>query len=811
MPSAPARPRGRQVNVFQALALLLAFVLMAGVGGVLAAGLVMPAVATTSVVTDTSVRLFDDLPSELEPQPLSQQSRVWAADGSLLATFFWQNRIVVPLSEIAPIMQQAMVAVEDHRFWEHGGVDVAGMGRALMTNLTSEEQQGASTLTQQYVKNVLIEAAIANDDLQAVQDARVAKGTAGVARKLQEAKMAIALEKRMTKEEILQGYLNIAQFGQSVWGVEAAARHYFSISAKDLNYLQAATIAGITQAPDANDPIANPEQGQARRNIVLGTMRAQDVITEEEYQAGIATPLADTLVVSNSGNNCQAAGGAAYFCDYVTKVILESPEFGETREERTSLLFAGGLDIYTTIDLRMQAIADEEIRATVPNTDPTGIGHALVTVEPGTGKILAMAQNRTYNPRTDPPPGPGESAINYNTDFPYGGSRGFQVGSTFKPFVLAEWLAEGKSLNQSVDASSKKYTSKDLSATCIPGNPFASLDRDPYEPKNVDGQGSGRISVLSATANSVNTAYMNMATQLDYCGIVEMAETVGFHRADGADVEILPSTVLGAQQASPLTMATAYATFAANGTYCEPVAITRITTPGGEELQVPAANCREVLDPAIASTVTYALQSVMTSGSGERSQLPGRPSAGKTGTTNENTHTWFVGYTPQVVTAVWLGNPDVKMPMQNITINGRRHGQVFGGLLTAGTWDRYMTRALEGTPVTAFTAPNDRLVQGEQTRVPTVDGRSVSRATATLEAAGFTVRVSGTQEGSSYPAGSVARTDPAGGARSTQGSTVTIIVSNGQPPAQAGGGDGGGTPSRGRGGEDRDPPPGQDD
>ncbi|MDT0166560.1 transglycosylase domain-containing protein [Actinotalea sp. AC32] len=809
MSSASARPRGRQVNFFQALALLIAFLLMAGVGGVLAAGLVMPAVATTSVVTDTSVRLFDDLPSELEPQELSEQSRVWAADGSLLATFWYQNRIVVPLEEIAPVMQQAVVAVEDHRFWEHGGVDVAGMGRALMTNLTSDDTQGASTLTQQYVKNVLIETAIANNDVQAIQDARVAEGTAGIARKLQEAKMAIALEKRMTKEEILQGYLNIAQFGTSVYGVEAAARHYFSISAKDLSYLQAATIAGITQAPSANDPIASPEQSQARRNVVLGTMRAQDMITEEEYQAGIATPLADTLNVSDSGNNCQAAGGAAYFCDYVTKVILESPEFGETREDRRDLLFAGGLDIYTTIDLRMQAVADEEIRAAVPDTDPTGIGHALVSVEPGTGKILAMAQNRTYNPRTDPPPGPGESAINYNTDAPYGASTGFQVGSTFKPFVLAEWLAQGKSLNQSVDASSKEYKSRDLSASCIPGNPFASLDADPYEPKNVDGQGSGRMSVLSATANSVNTAYMNMASQLDYCGIVEMAKTIGFHRADGLDVEILPSTVLGAQQASPLTMASAYATFAANGTYCEPIAITRVTDSEGQELPVPSANCREVLDPAIASTVTYALQSVMTDGSGRRSQISGRPSAGKTGTTNENTHTWFVGYTPQVVSAVWLGNPDVKLPMQQIRINGQYYPQVYGGLIAAGTWDRYMTRALDGLPVATFAPPSNRLVQGTQTRVPDVDGRSVSRATSTLEAAGFTVRVSGTQEESREPAGSVARTQPAGGSRAAEGSTVTIVISNGQPPAEASGGDEDDRSSRGR--DDRDPPPGQDD
>lgn len=822
VPSAPpssARPeppvrRGRQVNVFQALALLLAFLLTAGVGGVLAAGLVMPAVATATTVTESSVGLFEELPTDLEPQELSQQSRIWSADGTLLATFYHRNRIVVPLEEIAPVMQQAVIAVEDRRFYDHAGVDVEGMGRALRTNLFSDDTEGGSTLTQQYVKNVLIDAADARGDAQAVQDAMVSTGTAGIARKLEEAKLAISLEKRMSKDDILEGYLNIAQFGTSVYGVESAARYYFSVSAKDLNYLQAATIAGITQAPNANDPVVSPERAEVRRNTVLLTMLQQEVITREEYDAGIATPLAETLKVSNPGNGCVTAGGAAFFCDYVTKVIAQSEEFGETQADRFQLLLRGGLDVYTTLDLRLQAIADEEVRSAVPPTDGSGLGHAISTVEPGTGKILAMAQNRVYNPREATEPVAGETAVNYNAGFAYGSSRGFQPGSTFKPFVLAEWLRQGKSLNEQVDGTRRIWSSDEFTASCDPNLTFGAEDE--WHPNNFDGQGRGRMSVLKATSDSINTAYVSMVSQLDVCEMVETAQAVGFERADGGAIQPVPSIVLGSQETAPLTMATAFATFAANGVHCDPVAITRVTDRAGNELPVPSANCRQAIDPAVASTVTYALQDVMRNGSGRGAQLEGRPSAGKTGTTNSNWHTWFVGYTPQLSTAVWLGNPRANVPQQNIEINGRYYRTVFGSSISAPTWDRYMTRAHEGLDVERFPEPNNRLLFGEQVSVPNVAGRSAQRAVDALEASGFSVRVNDTPVDSPYPAGTVAFTDPRGGTRSTVGSLVTIHISSGrstrpepepepEPPADRGGNGNGNRNGNGNGnGNDSD-------
>ena len=260
----PARSRGRQVNAFQALALLLSFVLVAGVGGVLAAGLALPGVALANGATDVTAQAFDGLPTELDQPGLPEKSTILAADGTLLATFYDQNRVVVPLAEISPMLQHAVIATEDKRFYEHAGVDPAGMLRAFVRNQSSTGgQQGASTLTQQYVKNVLIEAALAKDEgperQAALEEARGAEGSEGIARKLREAKLAITLEKTMTKDQILEKYLNIAQFGIKVYGAESAAQYYFSKPAKDLTYLEAATIAGVTQSPTKWDPVKNPD------------------------------------------------------------------------------------------------------------------------------------------------------------------------------------------------------------------------------------------------------------------------------------------------------------------------------------------------------------------------------------------------------------------------------------------------------------------------------------------------------------------------------------------------------------------------
>lgn len=779
--SAP-RPAARQVTVLQALGLLAMFFLLAGVGGLLTAGLVLPAAAGASTVTKTATQLFDELPTELEPGEPSQASHIYAANGKLLATFYAENRTVVDLDEISLAMQNAVIAIEDKRFFAHGGVDVEGMARALVLNATTGSKQGASTLTQQYVKNVLIEEANRRGDKLGVAAAR--EGTNE--RKLREAKLAIAIEDRMSKLEILEAYLNIAQFGVSVYGVEAAASYYFGTSAAELTPVQAATIAGITKAPAKYDPERNPENAEARRNIVLREMYTQGYITKAEYDEARALKIADTLKITPTKRNCEAAGGAAYFCDYVTKVILSNEAFGETQSERDDLLYRGGLEIHTTIDLDLQKIANKELRNTVPVKDSSGLGTAMTVVEPGTGKILAMAQNRTYV--ADPEAvGPGKTSVNYNTDQKHGGSRGFQSGSTFKAFTLAEWLREGKPLNATVSATRKKWPNSTWQASCIDNYRYTS---DPYGPGNSDGRASGQTSVMRATAFSVNTAYVAMEAQLDLCGVAESAHLAGFRPSlalerddlptDDNGMEITPSMTLGTQNTSPLAMANAYATFASGGTYCDPVAVTQILTASGEELPVPQANCRTTLDAEVANGVTYALQKVLTEGGATHARLAGgRVAAGKTGTAQLNRHTWFIGYTPQLATAVWIGNPDRDTSMQNIRINNRWHGYVYGSTLAAPTWKRFMDQALQGEPNKGFTDPTTKTIHGERVPVPWVGGRSVSEATRILTEAGFSVTVSPNQVSSSYPQGVVAYTNPSG--TTTAGSQITLHVSNGRP------------------------------
>ena len=780
------RPSGasvsrRRVGATQALALFLSFVLLAVFGGVLTAGLVVPAVSTVTLATDTAVELFDDLPEDLEFVTLSEKSTVHAADGTLLATFFDQNRIIVGLDEISEIMQQAVVATEDRRFYDHGAVDLVGMARAMVRNQTTDSQQGGSTLTQQFVKNALIQAALLNDDPQerqaAIEAARESEGAAGYARKLQEAKYAVSVEQRMSKDEILNAYLNIAQFGASVYGVEAAAQYYFSIPASQLNYLQAATIAGITKAPSEYDPTRDPEKSEERRNTVLSLMLREEYITQAEYDAGIATPLPATLVLGEPALTCAAANAFAssgYFCDYVTKIIANDDAFGATPTERRQLLYRGGLTITTTLDLRLQGLADTAVKESIPVLDESGVAQAISVIEPGTGKVLALAQNRIYNASENT--APGETAVNYNTDAIYGSSTGFAPGSTFKPFTLVQWLKEGHSLEEVIDARLRPYPMSEFHASCT------GLGGPAWKFGNAEGAG-GVMSALQGTMRSVNSAYVAMASQLDLCGIFEGAKDLGIHQGSGADFAIVPGNVLGSDSVAPLTMAAAFAAFAANGVFCDPVAITSVTDAEGRELPVPEANCRQAISPEIAAAMNYALSHVWQGTGRSIGALPDRVSAGKTGTTTHNEHTWFVGYTPQLAAAVWTGYAEGMIPVQDKTINGRYYRVVYGSDFSGPTWRKFMVGAHEGLEPMGFPEPNSAQVVGVQIAVPNVAGMTVDDATATLRAAGFHVEISLDTPYTSVPAGNVAWTDPGAGTRMTKGSLITLVTSAGPEPA----------------------------
>ncbi|GEL46010.1 carboxypeptidase [Cellulomonas hominis] len=774
----------RRMSVVKAVALLVAFVLTAAVGGLLTAALVLPTVAVANGTTAMAVEAFEDLPTELERQPLSERSTMLAADGTVLAVFWAENREVVPLDAVSEPMQQAVVATEDKRFYQHGGIDPEGMVRALVRNLQDPGRtEGASTLTQQYIKNVLIEKAVREGDLAGADAAREASGAEGYARKLREAKLAIALEKEMTKDEILEAYLNIAQFGVNTYGVQAAAQRYFSKPASEVAPIEAATIAGVTQSPTALDPVRNPEAAQTRRDVVLRQMWEQDYLTTEEYRAAVATPLPDTLRVSDPQIGCMAAGatvpGSGFFCDYVTKVFRNDPVFGETEAERVDRLYRGGLTITTTLDPREQAIADEELKRGVPVDDASGVATSLVTVEPSTGRITSMAQNRTYNNTQEH--GERETAVNYNTDFLYGGGSGFPPGSTFKPFTLAEWLKEGHSLSEQVDARRFSYRFREFSAPCTALNGGTE-----YKFNNAEGPRSGGVmSVLDATRNSVNSGYIAMASQLNLCGIMDTATALGIHRAGGQSgdgpFDPLPANVLGSQSVAPLAMAAAFAGFASGGTYCTPVAILSVVDTDGNQLAVPPQSCTPgALEPRIANAVNHALQNVW---SGTAStDAPPFPAAGKTGTTSRNEHTWFVGYTPVRSTAIWVGHAERMIPMQRVVINGRYIRNVFGSSVAVPIWKGFMTRTLEGVAVPGFAAAGSDEVFGKQVPVPRVVGRDEASARAALTAAGFRVTV-GPSVPSDLAPGLVAEQSRSGTA--TAGSTVALSLSSGPAPPPA--------------------------
>jgi membrane peptidoglycan carboxypeptidase len=795
--AASPRPRRHGPGAGQVLAMLAAFVVTAMVGGVLLAGLGMPAVGATGYLARNSVELFEALPSELATPPLSEGSTLLRADGSQIADFYEENRTEVKLDQIALVMRQAIVAIEDSRFYEHGGVDPKGLMRAAVANYASGTVvQGASTLTQQYVKNVLVESANMKGDRAAMRDATARTKQ----RKLQEIKLAISLEKKYTKDEILNRYLNIAYFGDRVYGVEAAARYYFGIPATKLTLPQAAMLAGLVQSPATWSP-KRPEQAKARRDVVLRRMLDLKMINREQHDQAVVTPIAVTMTEPRRG--CANAGSHAWYCDYVENLITKSPGFealGKTQEERAQTLKRGGLTITTALDRNIANAAWDATKRRIPLDDPSNVSTATVTIEPGTGKILSIMQNKYYNPAG----GRGNVATNFATDYQFGGSGGFQTGSTFKPFTLATWLKKGKSLNAFVSAEGGPASFSEF-RSCSKGMSRTQM----YEYSNSEGPGSGSMSVLAATYRSVNTAYVSMEKQLDLCDITRTAEDMGVHLASAQTDQCAtgddkgrktvklptcqPSLTLGAKELSPMTMAAAYATFAAGGTYCTPIAVLSIKDRDGKPLPIPKQSCKRVLDKDVAAGVNYALQRVLTQGTA-RGRGIGRAAAGKTGTSNNSVDTWFVGYTPQRATAVWVGDPSprkvkgskvmVRKTLNYRTIDGDRQSRVYGATFAAPIWQEIMGKAHQGLPRRGFALPPGQMLRADKGDVPDVRSRTVEEATKTLEAAGFEVKVGGTT-GSLYPPGRVADTTPKPNSKADKGSTVILILSEpekGPPP-----------------------------
>ncbi|MDR6639130.1 transglycosylase domain-containing protein [Paenarthrobacter nitroguajacolicus] len=709
-----ARNKGRKPALGKVLLRIFGFFSVSILCGVLISGFVVPVVAFTSTTVGGSIGFYESLPSELNVDSPSLSSTVVTADGQHIATFYAENRVKVPLEEMSPFIREAIVAIEDSRFYEHPGVDAQGIMRALTSNLTKGTRQGASTLTQQYVTNVLNESRLSEGKPEDV----VLSGEKTMGDKLREIKLALELEKRFSKDQILEGYLNIVFFNRNAYGIEAASRYFFSTSAKDLTLPQAALLAGLVNGPSIYDPTVDPEAALTRRNLVLDRMLEQGKITAVDHGVAVATPV--ELNVTPSMQGCAGASIATYFCDYVSHLILNNEAYGSTLEERERLLYRGGLTITTTLDSRLQAAAQKQVDASAGD-NPDKWGAAMTTVQPGTGKILAMAQNTVFVPEE----GKYDTQLNFNVDakdengYDLNGAGGFQPGSTMKPFIYAEWLNEGKNPTAVVDASRRVYPVgfpwRDSCGKVLGGystaQKAANLGADDDLQNNDPGY-YRPMPINYGLYNSINTATFATAAQLDFCGIQRMVDTVGLHSGlDNAPVNMHQiGNLLGSIGVAPVVLASAYATFANDGTYCAPIAITEITDAQGRQYEAQEPECRDAVKPAVARGVNAVLQDVLKMGSGVyiepkvQSQVP---VAAKTGTSNNNGATWVAGFTTALATASFFGDTSAGQQRagQNVTINGKFYKSLDGYMIAGPQWANYMMEATALYPSGPFPAP----------------------------------------------------------------------------------------------------------
>ncbi|QDP95088.1 penicillin-binding protein [Microlunatus elymi] len=718
------------------------FLVVSMVAGLLVAGLAVPVAAMAGVGGRAAEKTVDDLPQAFETPPQPVKSKVTMANGKTLAYFFDQDRTYVKLDDIAPIMRQAQLAIEDHRYYQHGAIDVTGTIRALLTNAASGGvSQGGSSITQQYVKMVRItEAQLAGDE-KGVKEAQ----DDTYARKIQELKYAIGLEKKLSKDQILERYLNIAYYGDGAYGVEAASQHYFDKHAKDLNINQAAMLAGLVQSPDADNPVQHPQAAIARRNVVLNRMAELNIITPQQLASATKAGFHQDKV-QNPQNGC-ISSQYPFLCTYVYQSLLKQPSLGKTEQDRINTIKRGGLTIETAIDPKTQDAAQEAVSNYVGPKDP--VIATMSMIQPGTGLIIGMAQSR---PVMGNDAKKGETYYSYPAPPDLGGSSGgFQSGSTFKAITMAAALEAGV-------PPSKKYNAK--SPMDFTGTTWKSCDGSfvlgdkHYAPKNSTGV-NGVMDMRKAAKYSVNTYFLQLEHTIGLCPVLKMAEKLGVKLASGEPISESPaynrspSLTLGVANIAPLSLAEAYATFAARGIHCDPIIIDKITNADGKELKAPSANCKRVISEDVADGVNDILQGVMT-GTGAPAALPdGRPEAGKTGTTNDNQAVWFAGYTPDLAGVASVAEDVTRKPFRagHVRSGGLEYYHLStgvtlqatgGGDAGAGIWKPAMSKALKDVDPSKF-ADYKNKDTAKMVDLPDVHQMSIKKATNKLEDAGFSV------------------------------------------------------------------------
>ena len=752
------------------------------VAGMLVTAMVAPALAVTSMTVNTSIGVFDSIPDYIELTSLPQRNTIYGLrDGKpvAFAQVFSQDREEVSWSNISPFAKEALVAAEDRRFYEHGGVDIASLARAAQGFVSSGGEAaagGGSTLAMQLVKNIRVVQALTLPTEEERQAAYKAANETSIDRKLKEMKLAIGLEKRYTKNQILLAYLNIANFGNTTYGIESAAQQYYSVSAKDLTLVQAASLVGIVQQPNVRN-LDSPDKypaNKSRRDLILNNMLDLGFINQAQHDDAVKTPVAPKLSPPNNG--CLYASEAQFFCDLVVKTVPDLEALGATPSERLENWHHGGYQLYTTIDLDQQKVAQAQINANVPGTDTRyKIGAALSAVQAGTGRILALAQNKSFN-NTLKGGGPTTTSVNFNTDRAYGGSSGFPTGSTYKIFTLVDWLQNGHGVNEVVNGNMVPHLS--APAKCMDGGEWK-YGGGPKILRNDGGVNPGYVSVRRATAQSINNAFFDMATKLDLCDIRDVAESMGVHTAKGEPLKTNLASVLGVNELAPLTMAAAIATISSGGTYCEPILLDKAISPEGEELPGQNANCRAALSPDVAAAAAYALSGPTgnfpswTTGAASNPR-DGHALIGKTGTTDGREHSWMLASTSKVAMIVWVGNISGHQDLGRVYVKGGNANSVKFNIFrnTIASFNKEY-----GGDATFPKAP-DALINGITQPVPSVIGQTVDQAVSLLESLGLRVKVA-EPRASAVEQGRVAVSTPGAGSRVPKGYMVTIYPSDG--------------------------------
>ena len=619
-----------------------------------------------------------------------QTTRIYAADGRLIAELHAkEDRTVVPLKRVPRHVRHAVIAIEDRRFFDHDGVDLRAIIRAASQNFASGEiQQGGSTITQQLVKNTLIRPRLRSQD--------------SLNRKIKELALARQIEERLSKNEILRRYINTVYFGHGSYGIQTAAQTTFGKNANDLTLAEAATLAGVIRSPAMFDPFNHRQRAVSRRNLVLEAMVDEGFTTQKEARKASRQKLTTTKL----DNDLEYP--APYFIDYVKRLLIYDPRLkviGDTVAERSDQLFKGGLRIYTTVDVDMQAAAEEAISSMLPyENDPHG---ALVAIDPRSGEVRAMVGGRDYFvPRKKDPfaklnlaiasePGLGDTKTpGRKTHISRAPGTGRQAGSAFKPFALATAMDEGISLANTYEADS----CMDFPGENAGGN---------WHVCNYEESAFGQVSLLDATINSINVVYAQLILEVGAEDVVETARRMGIN----TQLSEVPSAALGTNPVNPLDMASAFGSLATGGMHHPPVAITKIVdSTTGKVLYQDDTEAKRVLDPTTAYLTTSALEGVIEGGTGTGAQI-GRPAAGKTGTAQEYRDAWFVGFTPQLATSVWVGYPEGSIEMKDYCGISDPHVcrptriTVAGGTWPASIWQDFMSDAVAGMAVADFEVP----------------------------------------------------------------------------------------------------------